>query len=560
MNIVIFLNAAHQRKYVDVLSSAMAGLEDARVQAVDISTDGAKQSAAKKSFRAKLKKFRPFRLATKFIGAVFYIPYAGFMKLLELYRRYVHKHLLQTARSAVRRAQKQSLYSRLHTIASGFFQYLPRMKARVFRSLRLLLSPARAAVAYLWRHGFRPALLFFYKHLAGVQNYFGRQSILYVLLSERHWQRYLENRLFSLQPDLIVLLEDNAEGLTGLVSHAARERKVPYVILPDFIPNPAEPARYYFNNPLHSADTLPGRLVRFFAPRWILEYDGKQLLRLPGSAIAVRWMRRQHCPQPWILNAGYTDAILLESKASLKHYEHLGFKPEKLRVIGGAVEDGLHAIHLDKDQRRKALDARYKLDPTKPLVVCGFPPDQYTAATEGFEFKTYEDLCRSWFAALAEVSGRANVLVVRHPRMKPSELTPYAIAGVQIATEKLETILPVADLYVACISTTIRWALALGIPVINYDTYRYSYGDFSSALGCLEVTSVDAFRSTMGKMLLPGGLDEIRITAARDAIEWGLMDGMFKERLRDTLIDVCQTYKGSPTQTHAHDYCLTLPA
>lgn len=545
MNIVIFLNAAHQRKYVDVLNSAMAGSRDVRVQALDISTDDTIESAAKKSLPAKLMSFRPFRLVAKFIGAAFYVPYAGFMKLREQYRLHIHKYPRQTVRFSIRRLQRHAGYLELRKQASGLRRRLSRVNAGISRGF-----------AAVWRNLIRPGVRFLFRLLIGALNYFRSRSILYVLLSEYRWQRHLEDRLFSLQPDLIVLLEDNAEGLTGLVSHAARKRKVPYVILPDYIPNPAEPARYYFNNPLHSADTLPGKLVRLFAPRWILEYGGKRLLRLPGNAIVVRSMRGQHCPQPWILNAGYTDAILLESKASLKHYEDLGFKPGKLRVIGGAVEDGLHAIHLDKDQRRKALDTKYKLDPTKPLVVCGFPPDQYTAATEGFEFKTYDALCRNWFAALAAVSGRANVLVVRHPRMKASVLPRYATDGVQIATETLESILPVADIYVACISTTIRWALALAIPVINYDTYRYDYGDFSNARACAEVTSLDAFRAELDRVLQPGELERLKGVASENADDWGFVDGKFRTRLRDCLLEIRNTYKGRPEATHRKSYRL----
>lgn len=546
MKIVIFLNAAHQRKYVDVLNSAMVGSRDVRVQALDISTDDDPiQSAARKSLPAKLMSFRPFRLVAKSIGAAFYVPYAGFMKLQEQYYLHIHKYLRQTARLSIGQLKRYSGYPELRKLASGLRRQLTRMKAGVSRGF-----------SAAWGNLLRPGVRFLFRLLGGTLNHLRGRSILYVLLSEYRWQRHLEDRLFSLQPDLIVLLEDNAEGLTGLVSHAARKRKVPYVILPDFIPNPAEPARYYFNNPLHSADTLPGKLVGLFAPRWILEYDGKRLLRLPANAIAVRLMRGQHCPQPWVLNAGYTEAILLESKASLKHYEQLGFKPDKLRVIGGAVEDGLHAIHLEREQRRKALNEKYKLDPAKPLIVCGFPPDQYTAATGGFEFETYDDLCRNWFAALAEVSDRANVIVVRHPRMKPSALNRYATGGVQIATETLESILPVADLYVACISTTIRWALALAIPVINYDTYRYDYGDFSPAKGCSEVTSLGAFRDEMERLLKPGELDRLSVVASGDADQWGLMDGKFRTRLRDSLLKIRDTYKGLPRSTHKKGYRL----
>lgn len=493
--IIIFLNAGHQRKYVQILSSAMAGCPDVTVESVELGIDDeAGHATTKTRFMAKLKTFTPFRLAATFIGAIAYLPYTGFLKLYRLYR----------------------LHGRgsLHSVAFT----------------NKLLSGA----VYILRH--RP--------------------IPYVLLAEYRWQRHLEHRLFSLEPDLIVLLEDNAEGLTGLVSHGARVRRIPYVILPDYIPNPAEPARYYFNDRTHSAATPIGQVVRRFAPQWVLEYNGRHLLRLPGTAIAARWMRGQHCPQPWILNAGYTSSILLESVRSRKHYESLGFKREKLEVVGGAVEDGVHAIYREREQRRTELEQKYKLDPAKPLIVCGFPPDQYSAAIEGFEFTTYDDLCRNWFAVLQSVADRANVIVIRHPRTEESYLCRYASDGVQIGTETLENILPVSDFYLACVSTTIRWALALGIPVVNYDTYRYDYGDFSASKGCFEVTSIEAFRDKIETLLQPGELDRVSALAAKDADQWGLMDGKFKERLRRTLLEIRESYTGLPTSTHHRGYRL----
>jgi len=556
MNIVIFLNAEHQRKYVDVLNNAMAGSPGVKVQAVEISTDDRSESATKTSLWERLIELKPFRLIAMPFGAVFYIPYAVLMKLLELYRIHLHRHWRWMVHSALRPVRHYDLHLKLRGIGSRLRRRLSYIKARISPGVAVLKILTRTPRFYLWRFWWPPTRAFLSRRRRDALNYLRRRSSVFAVLSEFRWKLYLNDQLFSLRPDLIVLLEDNAEGLTGLVSHIAKKRRIPYVILPNYIPNPAEPARYYFNNPLHSAATLSGRLVRFFAPRWVLEYHGKHLLRLPRYAFFARWIRGQHCPQPWILNAGYTDAIFLESKASLKHYEYLGFKPEKLRVIGGAVEDELYAIHLEKEQQRKTLDERYGLDPAKPLIVCGFPPNQYSAVAEGFEFKTYDELCQAWFSVLAAATDRANVIVVRHPRTKADVLSKYATGSVKIAAESLETILPVADVYIACISTTIRWALALAIPVINYDTYKYDYGDFSSAKACFEVSNIDDFRNKVEEVLRSGELDRLSAIASADADEWGLMDGNFKNRLRDSLLEIRTKYQGFPKSTHPEGYQL----
>ena len=40
------------------------------------------------------------------------------------------------------------------------------------------------------------------------------------------------------------------------------------------------------------------------------------------------------------------------------------------------------------------------------------------------------------------------------------------------------SLVAISDMYVASVSSTIRWAILAGIPVINYDVYQYGYEDF----------------------------------------------------------------------------------
>ncbi len=156
MKIVVFVDAPHQRKYVDVLSRATSRLADTRVEAVDVCA--VPTSSATEDHRGRNWKWIVWRNV---------------------------RHLIPARRR------------------------LKRAMSSVIRWIR-------------------------------------KRSFLYAILSERRWQRQLEASLFSVEPDLIVLLEDNAQGLTGLVSHAARMRKIPYVVLPDYIPKPSRTGQILF--------------------------------------------------------------------------------------------------------------------------------------------------------------------------------------------------------------------------------------------------------------------------------------------------------------------------
>ena len=59
----------------------------------------------------------------------------------------------------------------------------------------------------------------------------------------------------------------------------------------------------------------------------------------------------------------------------------------------------------------------------------------------------------------------------------------------RIAARKTSELVPLCDLYVASVSSTIRWAIACGKPVVNYDVYRYRYTDFISLDGVLIIDS-----------------------------------------------------------------------
>ena len=91
---------------------------------------------------------------------------------------------------------------------------------------------------------------------------------------------------------------------------------------------------------------------------------------------------------------------------------------------------------------------------------------------------------------------------------------------------------------VASISATIRWAIACGIPVINYDTYRYRYADYESAAGVVDVEVLVEFRAMMKRFVE----DE---TFAADLKErqrsvmnyWGQLDDGTGRRLSALVLD-----------------------
>ena len=73
-------------------------------------------------------------------------------------------------------------------------------------------------------------------------------------------------------------------------------------------------------------------------------------------------------------------------------------------------------------------------------------------------------------------------------------------ANVRIAARRTSELVPLCDLYVASVSSTIRWAIACGKPVINYDVYRYRYTDFLNLEGVLVIEEQNEFREIVQRL------------------------------------------------------------
>jgi hypothetical protein len=336
------------------------------------------------------------------------------------------------------------------------------------------------------------------------------------------------------KPDLLVMMEDNVEGLTALVAAAARKLAIPLGILPDYIPNPLEPAQYYSSSLEHHLYSLADRAFAFSNSHWVFRHNGREMVRLPLKKIIGHRISRLQEVRPWILNAGYAEKILLDSPSSIKLYEELGFKSQKLKLVGSPVDDTLFRLRKDQARKRSALLKSLKLQSGKKILVCAFPPDQYSVYTTKFEFETFEAMCDAWFDVLKRVGKHFNIIVKPHPRLDRKRLEKYEKKGIRICDLPTENLIPLADLYLASISSTIRWALAVGVPVINYDSYRYDYGDFDAAAGIINVNTAKDCASAL-EGLAGDQIIALKGKAKLDALSWGLVDGEFSKRLKREL-------------------------
>ena len=184
----------------------------------------------------------------------------------------------------------------------------------------------------------------------------------------------------------------------------------------------------------------------------------------------------------------------------------------------------------DLDMRSELL-ANHRFVPGRPLILCGFPPSQFGSKDRDFEFQDYESLMDAWIESFGALGDRANILVRPHPRVPIDRLQSRTAQNVRYSQEPTAELIPLCDLYVASISATIRWAIACGVPVINYDTYRYRYNDYEEAHGVIRTETLADFRAQLARFVDDPSFARCVTRKQQGAMrQWGIVDGEVPRR------------------------------
>lgn len=334
----------------------------------------------------------------------------------------------------------------------------------------------------------------------------------------------------------LVMSEDNVELDTAVWIAIARRRGVRSVILPYTISNTAEFAESYVHHaPAQVGATWQNRITAALFSRWALRYKDRRFLRVGYAKVIATEMLGLAPPNPWLLNSGSIDAIAVESPAMRDYYRQAGIPPAQLVMTGSLTDDVLAQARDERSARRAALARDFGFSQDRPILLAALPPDQNTYDRPGCEFKDFDDLIGFWGATLAGLEGW-NVIVRPHPKTRADKLATLRAHGVAISDADTAELVPLCDLYLASVSATIRWAIACGKPVVNYDVYRYGYRDYEAAAGVKLVTTRADFIDLVGRLTRDAAfLAEVAAVQQRDAAFWAVLDGHSGRRMVELL-------------------------
>jgi len=125
-----------------------------------------------------------------------------------------------------------------------------------------------------------------------------------------------------------------------------------------------------------------------------------------------------------------------------------------------------------------------------------------------------------------------------HPNMPPAQVELMRGHGIDVSDEWVIRLIPQADIYFTTFSSTIRWAIACGKPVINYNAYGYNstyYADVEA------VYTISSFETARAQLTALADDAEYARAAARQRTAgtgWGTIDGENFNRLYEAMSEL----------------------
>lgn len=297
---------------------------------------------------------------------------------------------------------------------------------------------------------------------------------------------------------LMIFAEDSEAYFTPQLIQIGHELSVKSVVFPYTFANQFEFLEDAFFHDRRAYGSILNFIAAKLFPHWTFEYKGQKLLKNEPSFIFATEIFGQAPPNPWVMSSGYSDAIAVESAFMKEYYKKAGLPEEKMEEVGFPSSDYLAEIHNKRNHNRSRLAERNGFDLEKPWVVCAVPPSQWPRA--GVGFRSYQHFLEEFFKFFSRFKD-LEIIFKFHPRLDTEEVRricdQYQVKFIEEDTVKL---IAMGNAYVASVSSTMRWSLALGLPTINYDMYNYNYGDFDGACNYEVVVSFEKFKKSFERI------------------------------------------------------------
>lgn len=346
-----------------------------------------------------------------------------------------------------------------------------------------------------------------------------------------------KDMLRSASADILVVFQDGVSG-NGAMIKAARDLGIPVLDIPYGFGTSRDFHDYLQEKDaagqLHRAQGFVGWAVRTFAAKWLREGWSGNVLLYPADYILVRELLDLSLDLPWVVHGGQADILTAESDRMLSHYRAEGIREAKLKLTGTVYCDAMADVLAAFPELKAAYDTSKKIKPDRTSLLLSLPPDYHETRPGKNEFQTYQELIGN---VIGMVNSRPDIdcTVSLHPGMLPQHRSFIESMGVDISDEWILTLIPKHDILFTAFSSTIRWAIACGKPVVNYNMYDYSCRDYADVDDVYTTTKFSEAKDRVFSLADDKIFEEACFRQKKAGQEWGIMDGKNFDRIHEVV-------------------------
>lgn len=344
--------------------------------------------------------------------------------------------------------------------------------------------------------------------------------------------RKIARLLDRLRPDVVVTFDDRIPIPDMLLIRAARRRGSASILVPFAISATDADVFLRRGDPNVMLDRAPSRFLKAWIglrrPAFVQATDrGAMLFYPPWESLGLMALGLDR-HRPWTWGGGEADAVCTFGPHWQRMLVQDGAPPGRMVPTGQPSLDELHRLMGCREATRKSLASRFGLDLGGPVVIATAP---HLAEHRISSWERHWADTDKLFAALAGASRQ--VLMSLHPLSDPDQYRGVAARyGIHLLDRSLMQALPAADCFVAHYSSTIRWALLLGLPSIIIDQVSFNYRMYDGVPGVRFVTSELELRSTLARVVEDADFRRAWCEQAKSyARGYELFDGRAAERV-----------------------------
>jgi len=333
----------------------------------------------------------------------------------------------------------------------------------------------------------------------------------------------------------LVLIGDRHIGWETAFVKAANLRNIPSLILTISWSIPQGDARYRLMRPKIARErvirTLPSRIVGKLFPGWVYTYEGKRLFFQPLDFSLSAWITGIMPRNPWAIGGGNATRMAVEGPFSYRLFRTQGIPEEKIVVTGRPGVDQVHEAMASAYQY--TIREELEIPESGRVLLCSLPQLGEANILSWEQHWQEIELLLATFARLKDVS----VVLSLHPKCNPADYQSLAERYCAIlAKQRIYELLPVCDVFVSTLSSTVVQAIAIARPTVVVDFYGLGYHIYDDAPGVIIVRELEHLESTLARLFSDSQYySQLADDQRQQTGEWTLLDGKCTERVVEEL-------------------------